>query len=662
MHRRLLLLYLFLAGFVPAAFGADAVSIKIRQVGLENIYAPDNNPTLISFDVRNTTIQSLSISLLVDEVSLENNSNSVTTSITLPLALSPGEERTIWVPLQIIPSNNRHLVIYLEARDAHNLIVGRTARLVGPKTDGQVIGLICATPDLCRTIQQSILLSGSPDEQTHKSQALRMVQLSNPPSEGWAYAPANVVILAAPVARLSEAQREALELFLHKGGTLVLVEDQIADGVSSNPGTDQLAGKASLSNSRVARRSNYFLEAYRSRSPFGNSLKVGSGHLIRLPSVAGKEFSYYFRPIGFSSSTPDEVRRQFPRRARDLQSADENQSTWLMKRLGTGFRFPAFLELLLWMIGYLLVVGVANFVLLRRIGRPEWGWITIPAIAILASILLYGTSARPRPRNFNLDDMVVYRMDNLSPLAIADAKIRISSPRRSTVDPVVPADWVYSPARRFSGDTFEFSSSPRFAGAANVSEILLDRSWETSLSLRKWSFTEINFTGFHRFAGTISRVSSGRLHNDTGISFQQAILVDRDDVFLLGSFPAGAAIDLAQIPRRSFAKESGRSVNRLPDYPGPPFPFHKPDEAKYRNPSEVETKQMEEEWENLAAQPFSLIELLRGWSRSGDDVFSETKAVFFGLSDQATMGPSLREKSPDRKSASLVVVTFGAWP
>ena len=77
---------------------------------------------------------------------------------------------------------------------------------------------------------------------------------------------------------------------------------------------------------------------------------------------------------------------------------------------------------------------------------------------------------------------------------------------------------------------------------------------------------------------------------------------------------AGAAVDLALLPRRSFTKEAGRSVNRLPEYPGPPFPFHKPDDEKYRNLSEAETKQMEEEWDNLATQPFSLIphpELIR---------------------------------------------------
>jgi len=662
MRRRAPLLFLFLFGLAPVSRSADAVSIKIRQVGLENIYNPGNSPTLVSFDVRNNTMQSIPISILLDELSLENYARSVTTSIQLPLLLSPGEERTLRVPLQVIPGDNRRLVIYLEARDAHNLIAGRTARLVGSKTDGQIIGLICTAPELCRNIQQSILLSGSPEEQTQKSKILRMVQLSAPPSEGWAYAVANTVILAAPIARLSEAQREALEIFLRDGGTLVLIEDQIADGVSSNSGANPASGRLSFSDFNVLHRNLYFLEPYRTRLPFGKSLPVGSGHLVHLPSVTGKEFLLYFRPMGFSMSTPEEIRKQFPGSAQELQAADENQSTWLMRRLGTSFQFPSFLEILLWMIGYLLVVGVVNFVALRRIGRPEWGWLSIPAIAIFTSVLLYGTSARHRPRNFNLDDMVVYRMDNLSPLATADAKVRISSPRRSTVEPIVPGDWIYSLPRRGFEGMFEGPVNPGSGSAAYVSGYVLTRSWETSLSLRKWSFTELNFRGSRRFAGTISRDTAGRLHNDTGISFRQAIVADHADVYLLDSLPAGAVVDLAQVPRRSFSKETGRSVNRLPAYPGPPFRFHKPGDERFRNFSEAEIKQMEEEWDKLAANPFSLIELLRGWSPNGDDLFAETRAVFLGLSDQATLGSSLRDESPDRKSASLMVVTFGTRP
>jgi hypothetical protein len=117
MRRRALSLLFLLAAVAPALRAADAISLKFRQVGLENVYATDNSPTLISFDVRNTTAQSMPISLVVDEVSLESDSNSVTTSITLPLVLSLGEERTFRVPLHIIPQNNNKLVIYLEARD-----------------------------------------------------------------------------------------------------------------------------------------------------------------------------------------------------------------------------------------------------------------------------------------------------------------------------------------------------------------------------------------------------------------------------------------------------------------------------------------------------------------------------------------------------------------
>jgi hypothetical protein len=121
-------------------------------------------------------------------------------------------------------------------------------------------------------------------------------------------------------------------------------------------------------------------------------------------------------------------------------------------------------------------------------------------------------------------------------------------------------------------------------------------------------------------------------------------------------------LDLAKVPRRDFQAESGRSVNRLPVYPGPPFQFHKPGEGRFRSLTAAEFDRMNEEWDNLPAQPFSLLELIRGWHSSGHDIFAENKAVFFGLSDQATLNPSLKGKAPDRESASLVVVTFGAWP
>ncbi len=662
MYRRFLILFLHLMGLAPVSPGADAVSIKIRQIGLENYYALGNSPTLISADVRNTTMQTVPIALLVDEVDLEYDARSVTTSLTLPFVLSPGEERTIRVPLRIIPGENRRFVIYLEARNANGLPVGRTGRLVPQKVQGQLIALICSTAELCRGIQQSILFTGSPEEQTHKSQSLRMAQLAEPPSEGWAYSPASMVILAAPLSRLSDAQREALELFLRNSGKLILIEDQLGDGLSSSPQTSPAAKTASFSTLAAPNRNIRFLEPYRNRLPFGKTLPVGSGELVRLPSASGKLSSDYFRPIGFSSNTPQLLVRQFTQIDSKLQWVNTDQSAWLMRRLGTTFRFPSFLEILCWLLGYLLLVGFVNFVILRAMGKPEWAWFTIPAIAILASLMLYISSARNRPRNFGLDDMVIYRMDSLSPLATAQARIRISSPARSIVEPLVSADWVYEEPAHGFGD---FLDGPSFTGPrsyANVREILLEKSWQTRLSLRKWSFTELEFTGRHRFAGTIYRDSAGRLHNGTGISFQQAIVADHKNVFVLGRFPADAVADQTQVLWHTYQEETGRVVNFFPAYPGPPFQIRKPENQQHPNFTDAEIKRMNEEWESLTKQPFALSELLRGWPGNGDDVFYETKAVFFGLSDQATLGPSLRGKTPDRKSASLTIVKFGEWP
>src|SRR5260370_25600300 len=106
MPRRALLFLLSLFGLARVSRSADAVSIKIRQVGLDNTYALGNRPTLVPFDVRNTTMQSIPIALLVDDVSLVNDARSVTTSIRLPLQLSPAEARTLRVPLDIVAGSH----------------------------------------------------------------------------------------------------------------------------------------------------------------------------------------------------------------------------------------------------------------------------------------------------------------------------------------------------------------------------------------------------------------------------------------------------------------------------------------------------------------------------------------------------------------------------
>jgi hypothetical protein len=644
MMPRPLLLLLLLIGLAPVARAADPVSVKIRRIGLEGFYVPGGSPTAVEIELKNTTDKSLSFDLHVKEANLEYGSAAATEEYTLPMSLNPGEERVATVPLRLV--EQEHSAIFAVARDAQGTALGKAGRDPGPKTEGNIIAMLCATPEICRTIRQSVLLSGTAEEQTRKSQLLRLVELNEPPSVGWAYGAASTVIVAAPAGKLSRAQREALEIFLHRGGSVILIEDQLRDDVSGR-------AKSPPQNSEPG-----FLDAYRRHALEGKRLTAGDGQFVHFGSITGKDFGEYCRALAVSQSTPKEVRELVDRFLRKGESGQRGAvATWLMRRLGTTFHFPSFLEMLLWIIAYLVLVGLINFVILRWIGKLEWGWITIPAIAVLFSILLYGVSARNHPQNFGADEMTVYRMDNLSSLATSESKVRISAPVRSHVSPVLPGTLILEHRQRFD---LEFNFGVAQGGNEPISDIRLGETWETTFPLRRWSFRDLEFEGQRRFAGTVYRDKIGQLHNDTGVNFTQAIVLDEDDVFLLGEFPAGAVVDLGHVPRHAYRAETGRMPFGGRQYPGPPF---------WIGRGEFQPQFTKEEWtrnnaefEALASQPFSLLELIHGWPRDGADVFFETKAAFFGLSKEATQGVTLRDHPADQKANTLTVVTFGEWP
>jgi hypothetical protein len=652
MYRRIVISLLLFAALSSTCRAGDSVVVKIKQFGLAGLSLNNASTTLVAFEARNVSNGPLSLNLSVAELNLDAEALAASETIEIPLTLASGEARTFDVPLHVFPLE--HGVVFVEARDAGGRTLGRTGRRVGEKTQGMAIALLCGSSEVCRSLQQTILLSGASEEQTRKSQSLRFAQVSEPPSVNWAYSPTWITIVALPIARLSAAQRQAIEIHLHEGGTLVLIEDQLADGpalLSASSGASKRSSTLDTVNAR-------FLEAYRAHATEGQAISVADGRLINFHSISGQSFADYFRPMGFSGDTPPELRRRW---ANDLQAVLTGQAAgeaeWLMRRLGTSFRFPSFLELLLWIVGYLILVGVVNFFVLRRIGRPEWGWISIPLLAILFSLILYFVSSRNHPRNFGLDEIVEYHADSSSPLALLYAKVRISSPERSRVHLVLPAGLNYEYAQRQS-DVSNEGLIPQPSGEG-IRKITLGDNWETEFTLRRWSFRDLGFQGHRVFAGRIYRDDAGRFHNDSGIHFLQAIVVDRDDVFLLGDFPTGAVVELGHAQRLSYAQETGRIVPNG-DYPGPPFSFHRT-EGHWPS-SEEQLRQYEKERKSLASQPFSLLELIRGWSPVGDDVFIDTKAVFFGLSAEAPLNAALRGRSPDRKTFSLTIVTFKVWP
>jgi hypothetical protein len=335
---------------------------------------------------------------------------------------------------------------------------------------------------------------------------------------------------------------------------------------------------------------------------------------------------------------------------------------WLMKRLGTSFHFMSFIALLLWIVAYLILAGVVNFVILRRIGRPELGWITLPTVAVLFSVALYSYSVRTHPKNFVLDEMTVYQMEDRSPLAASWSHVRVSAPIQSGVRLAVSGDVGRAETDmglailRARDEDSDVANTP---GRDFVGAFRMGKTWETQMSLRRWTFQGFDFEGDRRFAGSVHRDSNGMLHNDTGVDFRQAIVADEQYVYILDRFPSGAVVDLARVTREDYESATGRSTTQPGEYP--PAPFSMPFGLR-PTPSPKDQKRADDEFDAMQNQPFSLMELIRGWNPRGFIVFDQTKAVFFGLSDEAADSATLPDRAPDRKAHSLFIVTFGNWP
>ncbi len=637
MVQRFLLLFAFLAA-PSVCHSADSVSVRIRHFGIEGSFSERGGPTWVQLELHNRTAQSLDLQLIVAELDLEDEARPRTGIFRVPVLLAAAQQRILDLPIPIVKLDRG--VLFIEAKDASGLPLAHAARLVGKPSEGKILALLCAHAELCRSIQQAILLTGTAEEQTRKSQSLRVLLLSEPAPVWWAYSDADTVVLATPLAHLSARGRDALEGYLHHGGRLVLVEDQVASPLQQ--------GAASAFP---------FLTPYRQGPPTGKVIPVGAGKLFRVKSVSSSDFSDFFRTFGFGEYTPPEVRQLRDRfLGLALHWADGNDKDWLVKRLSTNFHFPRFFVLLSWMASYLLLVGLFNFVFLRRIGRPEWGWVTIPVIALSFSILLYVVSARQAPRSFGLDEIAVYSMDGISSVATSNVSVRISAPKRSVAAPVLPGDLIH-----VAEQTFWFGEDVHVNQPFDLftSVVQLGDTWETEFPLRKWSYRDLEFEGVRRFAGVVAREGSKTLTNGTGIRFQQALFVDHDSAYSLGPFAPGASVDLSRVPQHTYQQMVGRSARAGEAYPGPPFEIRdKTREDQELREAPLDEKQFEKEWQELSQQTFTLTELIRGWPRDADSVFTETKAVFFGLSTEASPGARLRGMSPLRKAYSLVIVTF----
>jgi hypothetical protein len=465
---------------------ADA-NLTISDVGLHGYVG---TPSAVRLVVRNRSAQAELIHLQVAGSDGFRNTNTVSSDLTL----HGGEERQIELPLVLARGETK---VTAEAT-AGGSALGHDSFAKVLQRNNSLIVLICGNDDICKAVQSQIQFSGSIENRADKNRQLAFEVINDARENWWAYSGATSIVLATPLTKLPPAQQRALEDYLRFGGRLVLVEPDIAD--------------------------RNFLGAYRNGPAPPNGERVGKGTLFRVSSMTTLGDVFAGRNLlGVMNGSPNVGWYR----------------GWPHRQFLTTPNFPKLRSLLAWLAAYIVVIGVVNFVVLRRLRHLEFGWISMCALALLFAVGFYYFAASRQPKEFRLDNLATYYLDAHSSSAVAEYTLRISTPARSNV-----AVSISDPAA-FMG-TDDFASDPpnsqiwaemnrQAVRAVRPFDVRLGPPRQVELSLLKWSFQDFSLEGTREFPGTVHFVGPHRLRNDTGQNIMRAVYYD---------FPAGTFCEL----------------------------------------------------------------------------------------------------------------------
>ncbi len=223
---------------------------------------------------------------------------------------------------------------------------------------------------------------------------------------------------------------------------------------------------------------------------------------------------------------------------------------------------------------YILLIGPLNYVILARLNRREWAWITIPALILLFSGLAYTLGANLRGNEVKLNRLAVVRSWSDSDSARLDAIYGLLSPRRAeytfAVDETVLADATFRPLPRPA------VVGSRLIGNEAQSSIVVE---ETGTFQAVGFSVDASFVAGFNAAGTIpapairgsatfaddldgTQIVRGSVRNETDLRLTEPVILARRGVMMLDDIAPGDLVDFEiTLPLDGTPSAARRSAN-----------------------------------------------------------------------------------------------------
>jgi hypothetical protein len=120
-----------------------------------------------------------------------------------------------------------------------------------------------------------------------------------------------------------------------------------------------------------------------------------------------------------------------------LQLTDDSQIVYAMQNVPQ-VALPPIEQLFVLLVAYIALIGPINYIVLRRLDKREWAWITIPALVVVFAVGSYGLGASLKGSDVIVNEVGVVRASQGSGLGIGQVYVGIYSPSRRSFQVSIP--------------------------------------------------------------------------------------------------------------------------------------------------------------------------------------------------------------------------------
>lgn len=207
---------------------------------------------------------------------------------------------------------------------------------------------------------------------------------------------------------------------------------------------------------------------------------------------------------------------------------------------------PSIRVLGLLLIGYIVLVGPLNYLILRRLDRLAWAWITIPALTLAFSALAFGLSYQLRGSDILLNQLSIMEISEDGRVTDTQTYVGIFSPHRQAYDVTVEG----RPLLRPLGEGYydPWSGEVR---VGTMSVVQSEPAQVRGLTVNQWSIqsfvAETPLPEPPRLEAEISverERLTGRLINQGTMTLEDVVVIFNTDFRKLGDIAPGQAVAL----------------------------------------------------------------------------------------------------------------------